>query len=68
MLFRSIIKTLQKYQSDKHTDFGIKTIHAVKLDGKYKIISEEWKEANPEGFELTQKQAESAAAASTSKN
>ncbi len=62
-----IIKTLQKYQSDKHTDFGIKTIHAVKLDGKYKIISEEWKEANPEGFELTQKQAESAAA-STSKN
>lgn len=61
-----IVKTLQKYQSDKHTDFGIKTIHAVKLDGKYKIISEEWKEANPEGFELTQKQAESTSEVTTS--
>lgn len=53
-----IVKTLQKYQSDKHTDFGIKTIHALKVDGKYKIISEDWKEANPEGFEISQKQAE----------
>ncbi|MBL7542940.1 MAG: L,D-transpeptidase family protein [Bdellovibrionaceae bacterium] len=53
-----IIKTLQKYQSNKHTDFGIKTIHALKIDGNYKIISEDWKEANPEGFEITQKQAD----------
>ncbi len=51
-----IIKALQKYQSDKHTDFGIKTMHAVKIDGHYKIISEDWKEANPEGFELLQQQ------------
>ncbi len=56
-----IIKALQKYVSDKHTDFGIKTIHAVKVDGKYKIISEDWKEANPDGFELSQKQPEAAA-------
>lgn len=50
-----IIKVLQKYQSDKHTDFGIKTVHALNLDGKYKIISEDWIEANPEGYELSQK-------------
>jgi murein L,D-transpeptidase YafK len=62
-----IVKTLQKYQSDKHTDFGIKTIHALKLDGRYKIISEDWKEANPEGFEIGQQQAESAPATPTDK-
>lgn len=47
-----IIKTLQKYESDKHQDFGIKIIHALKIDGQYKIISEDWKEADPKGFEL----------------
>jgi murein L,D-transpeptidase YafK len=63
-----IVKTLQKYQSDKHTDFGIKTVHAIKVDGQYKIISEDWKQANPEGFEITQKQETPAATPETSKN
>lgn len=47
-----IVKTLQKYESDKHQDFGIKIIHALKINGSYKIISEDWKEADPKGFEL----------------
>ena len=51
-----IVKTLQKYESNKHTDFGIKTVHAVRVNGQYKIISEDWKGANPEGFELSQKE------------
>jgi len=37
-----IIKTLQKYESDGHSDYGVKTIHALNVDGKYKILSEEW--------------------------
>lgn len=49
-----IVKTLQKYESDKHQDFGIKVIHALKIDGQYKIVSEDWKEADPKGFEVSQ--------------
>ncbi len=51
-----IIKTLQKYESDKHQDYGIKVIHALKTDGLYKIITEDWKAANPKGFVVSQEQ------------
>ncbi len=38
-----IIKTLQKYESNQHTDYGVKTIYAVQSkDTGYKIIREEW--------------------------
>jgi len=38
-----VIKTFQRYQSDKHTDFGIKTIYANKVGNMFKILREEWK-------------------------
>lgn len=37
-----IVKALQRYESNKHTDYGIKTIYAQKKDGKYRIVREEW--------------------------
>lgn len=37
-----IVKALQKYESNKHTDYGIKTIYATKKNGHYKIVREEW--------------------------
>lgn len=44
-----IIKTLQKYESDKHVDYGVKTIHALKTAKGYKILREEWVKANETG-------------------
>ncbi len=44
-----IIKTLQKYESDGHTDYGVKTVHALNSNGKYKIISEEWTPSTENG-------------------
>lgn len=45
-----IIKTLQKYTSDKHTDYGVKTLHVV-VNGEndYKIVREEWQRARETG-------------------
>lgn len=37
-----LIKTLQRYESDKHVDYGVKTIYALKSGDSYKIIREEW--------------------------
>lgn len=37
-----LVKTLQRYESDKHIDYGVKTIYAVKAGESYKIIREEW--------------------------
>lgn len=37
-----IVKTFQRYESNQHTDFGVKTLYAVKTDTGYKIIREEW--------------------------
>lgn len=37
-----IVKTFQKYESNNHTDFGVKTLYALKTDSGYKIIREEW--------------------------
>jgi len=37
-----IVKTFQRYESNNHTDFGVKTLYAVKTDAGYKIIREEW--------------------------
>lgn len=41
-----IIKTFQKYESDKHTDFGIKTLYTIKDGQKFKIIKEDWLRVN----------------------
>lgn len=37
-----LVKTLQRYESDKHVDYGVKTIYAVKSGDSFKIIREEW--------------------------
>lgn len=37
-----LVKTLQRYESDKHVDYGVKTIYALKAGDTYKIIREEW--------------------------
>lgn len=37
-----LVKTLQRYESDKHVDYGVKTIYALKSGNTYKIIREEW--------------------------
>lgn len=48
-----IVKTLQKYESDLHSDYGIKTIFALKKNGTYKIMREEWIPALEDGTEKT---------------
>lgn len=65
-----IIKTLQKYESSEHTDYGIKVIYAQKFDDKYKIIREEWAPANESGQALStvQAQASEAQSADPAKN
>lgn len=37
-----IVKTFQKYESDGHADYGVKTLYALKTDKGYRIIREEW--------------------------
>ena len=37
-----LVKTLQRYESDQHVDYGVKTIYAIKSGDTYKIIREEW--------------------------
>lgn len=37
-----LIKTYQKYTSDKHTDFGVKTIYALENSNGIKILGEDW--------------------------
>jgi len=37
-----LVKTLQRYESDKHVDYGVKTIYAIKSGDSFKIIREEW--------------------------
>lgn len=44
-----IVKTLQKYESNEHTDYGVKTIYAVQVGNDYKIIREEWVAAKEDG-------------------
>ncbi len=44
-----IVKTLQKYESSEHTDYGVKTIYAQKSGDNYRIIREEWIPANETG-------------------
>lgn len=44
-----IVKTLQKYESNLHTDYGVKTIYARKYDSGYRIQREEWEEADEKG-------------------
>ena len=41
-----LVKTLQRYESDKHVDYGVKTIYALKTGDTYKIIREEWTSFN----------------------
>ena len=47
-----IVKTLQKYESNEHVDYGIKTIYAQKNGDQYKIIREEWLPATEKGESL----------------
>ncbi len=47
-----IVKTLQKYESKEHVDYGIKTIYAQKNGAQYKIIREEWARATEKGESL----------------
>lgn len=37
-----LIKTLQRYESNLHVDYGVKTIYALKDGNTFKIIREEW--------------------------
>ncbi len=37
-----LVKTLQRYESNKYIDYGVKTIYAIKTGSSYKIIREEW--------------------------
>lgn len=37
-----LIKTYQKYTSDKHTDYGVKTLYAVETASGIKILGEDW--------------------------
>lgn len=37
-----LIKTLQRYESNMHVDYGVKTIYALKSGDTFKIIREEW--------------------------
>jgi murein L,D-transpeptidase YafK len=41
-----LVKTLQRYESNMHTDYGVKTIYAIKVPDGYKIIREEWSPFN----------------------
>jgi murein L,D-transpeptidase YafK len=53
-----IVKTLQKYESSEHADYGVKTIYAQKTGEKYRIIREEWIPANESGELLNAVQAQ----------
>lgn len=55
---KMIVRTLQKYTSDKHTDYGVKVIHAVMQNDEYKIIREEWQQARETGETLTGSEAQ----------
>lgn len=37
-----LVKTLQRYESDQHVDYGVKTLYALRAGDSYKIIREEW--------------------------
>jgi murein L,D-transpeptidase YafK len=37
-----IVKALQFYQSDRHSDFGEKTLYLKKVEGQWQIVNEEW--------------------------
>lgn len=38
-----IVRFLQSYRSDDHSDFGEKSLYLKSINGAYKIIGEEWK-------------------------
>ncbi|MBC7372288.1 MAG: hypothetical protein H7326_12020, partial [Bdellovibrionaceae bacterium] len=59
-----IVKTFQRYESNQHTDFGVKTVYAVKTDSGYRIIREEWKRVK-ENLEATKAAAQASPAATT---
>lgn len=37
-----VIKTLQRYESNKHVDYGVKIIYATEEGNSFKILREEW--------------------------
>jgi len=53
---KMIVRTLQKYTSDQHTDYGVKVVYAVLKNGQYRIVREEWTAAKETGEALTSRQ------------
>ncbi len=50
-----IIKTLQKYTSDQHTDYGVKTLYVtIDKNKNHKIVREEWTRSKEDGQVLGQ--------------
>ena len=39
---RAVVRFLQSYTSDQHSDFGEKLLYLAKENGEYKIVGEEW--------------------------
>jgi murein L,D-transpeptidase YafK len=62
-----IVKTFQKYESNNHADYGVKTLYAVKTDKGYRIIREEWVPVR-ENLAATTAKAETSATATAPAN
>ncbi len=60
-----VIRALQGYNSDQHTDFGEKILYLVeKADNQFKIVGEEWAAVeNAEGLQATLQTTRASAAA-----
>ncbi len=43
---RAVVRFLQSYTSDQHSDFGEKVLYLAKENDQYKIIGEEWQADN----------------------
>jgi murein L,D-transpeptidase YafK len=44
-----IVRALQRYTSNQHTDYGVKVIYARLKNGRYSILREEWAPASESG-------------------
>ena len=42
-----VIRFLQSYKSDRKTEFGTKILYALRVEDKYKIVSEDWAPVRP---------------------
>lgn len=46
-----IVKVLQGFRSEMHTDYGVKTMYVRKKDGALKIVHEDWVRSDAAGVE-----------------